>query len=330
MTVTAFLLSAGGLLLLFFGGETLLRGAVGLALRFDVSPLLIGLTIVALATSMPELMVTLTAGFTGVTDVGVGNVVGSNIANILLILGATAVLSPVATQPRRLLRDMSTMVGATLLFVGFALLGSFGLTHGLIMLAVLAVYLGFSYQAERQRRNDKEIAGSPSAELVAEVEEMQGVKHRSYWLLGALVAGGVAMLILGSEFLIDGAVEIARAFGISETVIGLTLVAVGTSLPELATALVAGARGHAQVALGNVIGSNIFNVLLIVGLLAAMVPFAVARDVIDDLWIMIAATLLVVPVIVSGHRISRIEGLALLAVYGAFIWYQFLNGTAAA
>lgn len=346
MTAQAFLLSAGGLVLLFLGGEILLRGAVGLALRFDVSPLLVGLTIVALATSTPELVVSLTAGLEGVTDIAVGNVVGSNIANILLIIGTTAVIAPIATQPRRLLRDTGALVLATAVFVVFALMGSFGIVEGLVMLVLLTAYLLYCYRQERAARMERKANGSGSnneggvaaAEddeedpVLSEVEELEAVKHKSVPVLLLLVIGGLAALVLGSEWLVSGAIDIARAFGVSETVIGLTLVAVGTSLPELATAIVAGCRGHCQVALGNAIGSNIFNTLLILGLLAVVVPFSVAPEVIArDIWIMVGATILVIPVIMTGHRISRIEGGAFLAMYAAFVWYQFLaNGGGAA
>ena len=301
-----------------------------------------GLTIVALATSTPELVVSLTAGLEGVTDIAVGNIVGSNIANILLIIGTTAVIAPIATQPRRLLRDTGVLVLATALFVLFALMGTIGLLEGMVMLVLLAGYLAYCYRQEVKERVERKVndggdnASSTAEEdeedsVLAEVEELEGVKHKSLPVLILLVIGGLAALVLGSEWLVDGAVDIARAFGVSETVIGLTLVAVGTSLPELATAIVAGCRGHCQVALGNAIGSNIFNTLLILGILAVVVPFSVAPEVIArDIWIMVGATVLVIPVILTGHRISRLEGGVFLAMYAAFVWYQFVaNGSSA-
>ena len=246
MTVTAFLLAAGGLVLLFLGGEVLLRGAVGLALRSGVSPLLIGLTIVAFATSMPELMVTVTAGLEGATDVGIGNVVGSNIANILLILGTAAVISPIATEPRQIMRDAAMMIGATALFIVFALMGALTFVHGGIMLAALVIYLYVSYRMETGKDGDNEA----QLEALEEAGKAPGSPLASV----LLVLLGIGGLVAGSEMLVEGAVDIARALGISEAVIGLTLVAIGTSLPELATAIVAGLRGHTEVGAGQCAG----------------------------------------------------------------------------
>jgi cation:H+ antiporter len=316
MTLTAFLMAAGGLVLLFVGGEVLLRGAVGLALRLGISPMLIGLTIVAFATSMPELVVTLTAGLEGVPDVGVGNVVGSNIANILLILGVAALISPIATEPRQILRDSSAMILATAVFVVFAMMGTLIPLHGGIMLTLLLLYLWISYRAERAGSGDRQ------AELAA-LEEA-GNAPCGTLVASVLLVVGIAGLILGSNLLVDGAVDIARGLGVSETVIGLTLVAFGTSLPELATAIVAGIRGHTEVALGNVLGSNIFNILLIIGALAILTPVAVSPEILRfDMWIMVGVTLLVVPVMITGKRIGRWEGAGFVALYAAFILFQF-------
>jgi cation:H+ antiporter len=316
MTLTAFLMAAGGLVLLFIGGEVLLRGAVGLALRLGISPMLIGLTIVAFATSMPELVVTLTAGLEGVPDVGVGNVVGSNIANILLILGTAALISPIATEPRLILRDSSVMILATGVFVVFAMMGTLVPLHGGIMLSLLLIYLWISYRTERSSSSDR------AAEL-AELEDA-GNAPCGIPVASLLIAVGIAGLILGSNLLVDGAVDIARGLGISEAVIGLTLVAFGTSLPELATAIVAGFRGHTEVALGNVLGSNIFNILLIIGALAILTPVAVSPEILGfDIWIMVGVTLLVLPVMITSKRIGRWEGLGFLVLYAGFIFMQF-------
>lgn len=316
MTWMAFLLAAAGLVLLFVGGEVLLRGAVGLALRSGISPMLIGLTIVAFATSMPELVVTLTAGLEGVPDVGVGNVVGSNIANILLILGAAALISPIATEPRQILRDSSAMVLATAVFLVVAFMGAVTPLHGIAMLVLLAIYLRVSYRQEKRSKSER------AAEL--EALEEAGTAPCSTAVAILLVVVGVAGLVSGSHFLVDGAVDIARHFGISEAVIGLTLVAVGTSLPELATAIVAGIRGHTEVALGNVLGSNIFNILLIIGALALIAPFVVSPEILGfDIWIMLGVSLLVVPIMITGKRIGRLEGLVMLLLYAGFILFQF-------
>ncbi len=316
MTAVAFLQAGGGLVLLFIGGEVLLRGAVGLSLRFGLSPLLIGLTVVAFATSMPELVVTLTAGLQGATDVGVGNVVGSNIANILMILGVAALLCPIVKEPKRIVRDTAAMVGATAVFLALAFMERMGLFQGVIMIALLLAYLWYSYRAELKGENDSDTG--------LEAIEEAGAAPRSAWLALVLVLGGVIALAAGSELLVRGALQIARAAGVSETVIGLTLVAFGTSLPELATAIVAALRGHTEVALGNVVGSNIFNILLILGSLFVVTPVVVSPEILNfDIWVLAGATLIAVPVMLIGKRIGRIEGAIFVALYAAFIWVQF-------
>ncbi len=316
MTAIAFLQAGGGLVLLFIGGEVLLRGAVGLSLRFGLSPLLIGLTVVAFATSMPELVVTLTAGLQGATDIGVGNVVGSNIANILLILGLAALLYPIAKEPKRILRDVVAMVAATAVFVALAFTERMGFIQGVIMIALLVGYLVASYRAELKGGNDTDTG--------MEAIEEAGAAPRSAWVALALVVGGIVGLAAGSELLVRGALVIARAAGVSETVIGLTLVAFGTSLPELATAIVAALRGHTEVALGNVLGSNIFNILLILGTLFIITPVTVAPEILNyDIWILAGATLIAVPIMLVGKRIGRVAGAAFVILYVAFIWFQF-------
>lgn len=316
MTALAFLQAGGGLALLFVGGEVLLRGAVGLSLRFGLSPLLIGLTVVAMATSMPELVVTATAGLRGATDIGVGNVVGSNIANILLILGLAALLCPIEREPRRIRRDTFCMVGATAVFILLASVQVLTVVHGMMMLLLMVAYLVMSYLIERR-------GGNEAATGLEAIEEA-GATPKSAWVATALVVGGIVALAGGSELLVRGATSIARAAGVSETVIGLTLVAVGTSLPELATAIVAALRGHTEVALGNVLGSNIFNILLILGALFIITPVTVSPEILDfDIWVLAAVTLLAVPVMLTGRRITRFEGAAFLVLYAAFIWYQF-------
>ncbi len=316
MTAIAFLQAGGGLALLFIGGEILLRGAVGLSLRFGLSPLLIGLTVVALATSMPELVVTLTAGVQGVPDIGIGNVVGSNIANILLILGLAALLCPIEREPKRILRDTAAMVLATAVFILLACFERMTFVHGVIMLTLLALYLAYSYHVERRGYNET----STGLEAIEEA----GATPSSAWVAVALVAVGVIALGGGSELLVRGSTTIARAAGVSETVIGLTLVAFGTSLPELATAIVAALRGHTEVALGNVLGSNIFNILLILGALFVITPVTVAPEILAfDIWFLAGATLIAVPVMLTGKRITRVEGAIFVLLYIAFVWIQF-------
>ncbi|MCZ4281881.1 calcium/sodium antiporter [Kiloniella laminariae] len=316
MTAMAFLMVGGGLVLLAVGGEILLRGAISIARHLGLSPMLIGLTIVACATSMPELMVTVTAGLEGSTDIGIGNIVGSNIANILLILGVGALIYPLETKPCDVMRDTIAMILATAVFMIFAFLGEFTLWHGLFMLALLALYIGRSYYREK-KCNPKEEA---DPELAEELAAAPG----SIPLAAFLLVIGVLFLIFGSELLIDGAESIARAAGISETVIGVTLVALGTSLPELATGIVAGLRKHTEVALGNALGSNIFNLLLIIGILAVVTPFTVSPSILQfDIWVMAGVSLLIIPVMSMGGKICRSKGVFFLALYAAYILYQF-------
>ena len=316
MTALAFLQAGGGLALLFVGGEVLLRGAVGLSLRFGLSPLLIGLTVVAMATSMPELVVTVTAGLRGATDIGVGNVVGSNIANILLILGIAALLCPIEREPKRILRDTLAMVAATAVFILLACFQRLSFPHGALMVLLLVGYLVMSYIVER--RGDNDVATGLEA-----IEEA-GAAPKSVWLAAVLVVGGIIALAGGSELLVRGATVIARAAGVSETVIGLTLVAVGTSLPELATAIVAAFRGHTEVALGNVLGSNIFNILLILGVLFIITPVAMAPEILRfDIWVLAGATLLALPVMLLGKRVGRAHGAVFVLLYFAYVWFQF-------
>ena len=318
MTTMALTLTFGGLVLLFLGGELLLRGAVAIALRLGLSPMLIGLTIVALATSMPELLVTVTAGLEGVTDVGIGNVIGSNVANILLILGVAAVLKPIKSEPKTILRDTIAMILATAVFIVYALFGEVGFLQGTAMLGILIIYLFLSYRLERQKGSSGD-----DVEMLDEV----GKRPCSLPVALILLAVGLGGLCLGSQFLIEGAVDLAKAAGVSDTVIGITLVAIGTSLPELATAIVAGLRGHSDVALGNVLGSNIMNILLIVGILAIITPFHMAPAVIRvDMWIMAAVSVLLLPVLVIGKGINRAEGVFFLLLYAGFIAYQLYSG----
>jgi cation:H+ antiporter len=332
MTALSILQTIGGFLLLFLGGELLLRGAVGLARILGLPPLLIGLTVVAAATSMPELVVTLTAGLSEVPDLGVGNIIGSNIANILLILGTAAVVRPIVTHPRVVLRDAGAVLIATALFIGFGLIGPLGRIHGAVMLALLGFYLWFGYWSEMRARDAQAETGAGAgagADLGEDLTAFGRAPTTTAAALG-LVAAGTVGLVVGSGLLVAGAVEIARAAGLSETVIGLTLIAVGTSLPELATAIVAARHGHADVALGNALGSNIFNLLLVLGVFALATPLSLAPEVLRfDIWVMAGVTVAVIPIMLSGWRISRREGVLFLGLYAAYIWVQFAPATGA-
>lgn len=306
---------AGGFLLLMGGADYLVRGAVGLARRIGVSTLVIGLTVVALGTSLPELVVSLRAAIGGNTGLAVGNIVGSNIANILLILGVAAVIWPVACARTTLFRDGSAMVAATALFVVVGLAGGYGRLYGIVGLGLLVAYMTWCYYHDRRD-------GGLAAREAEEVEPIQG----SAALLLLAILGGLVAVVAGGELLVHGAVGIARTLGVSEEVIGLTLVAFGTSVPELATTVVAAMRRHADVALGNVLGSNLFNLLGVLGVTAIVVPLPLPDKIAAfDLWVMAGVSILLVPLMRSGWRLGRLEGGLFIMLYIAFVAAQFFG-----
>ncbi|WP_119677871.1 calcium/sodium antiporter [Indioceanicola profundi] len=302
----------GGFLLLLLGGDLLVRGAVGVAKRFNVSPLLIGLTLVGFGTSTPELVTSLQAAAINSPGIAVGNVVGSNIANILLILGAAALIRPIAVDPAALRRDGGMLVIATAACAVAVLAGTLSRPAGGIFVAALIAYIVFTYMRERRQPD-------ASAELHAHEAEAVTPPTNLPLAIGLTVAG-LAMTIFGARLLVDGAVELARGFGISETIIGLTIVAVGTSLPELITSTMAAWRRQGDVALGNVIGSNIYNVLGILGITALVLPVPIPPEIARfDLWVMIAVTALLLLFAFTGRRLSRIEGAVLAGGYAAYL-----------
>ena len=302
--------AAAGFALLLGGGELLVRGAVGLARGLGVSPLVIGLTVVAFGTSAPELVVSLQAALGGHPDIVLGNVVGSNIANILLVVGAAAALGAIRVGPGLLRRDGVVLAAATAGFAGACLLGGLGFAVGAAMLAALAGYTAWSFHAARRR--------GPGADSAAG-EELESAP-RNAWAALALTAAGIAGVLLGARLLVESAVEIARAAGLSEAVIGLTLIAFGTSLPELATAAMAALRGHAAIAVGNALGSNLFNMLGIAGATALVAPVPVPPEIAArDLWVMLAVTALLLLAMRGERKISRAEGAAAIAAYALYI-----------
>lgn len=302
-----------GLGLLVLGAEGLVRGGVGLSRRLGVSPLLVGVTVVAWGTSTPELVVSVEAALKGLSGIAVGNIVGSNVANILLILGVAAVISPIAVRPEAIRRDGMFVLGATALFIAIALTTDrLSWWHGVLCLGLLVGTAIITYRQERG-------GGTASGELhAAEAEEVQAVPMNPA-LGAAMVAGGIGLLVVGGELMIGAAVNIARGFGIPEVVIGLTLVAVGTSLPELVTSVVAAIRRHSDIALGNILGSNLYNILGILGVASLIAPTEIPPEIArTEMWVMLAATLLLVPAMVSG-RVGRGLGAAMLAGYAAYV-----------
>jgi cation:H+ antiporter len=304
-----------GLLLLLLGGDALVRGAVSIAQRLRMSPLLIGLTLVGFGTSTPELLTSLQAAFAGSPGIAVGNVVGSNTANILLILGMAAVIFPMATSRSAFTRDGTMLLFSALACLGVVLVGSLDRLSGLVLVGLLMAYLAFTYLRERT-------ASDASSAMHAGEASAAEPRPQSLWLAVVFAVGGLALTLLGAQFLVQGAIEVGRTVGVSETVLGLTVVAVGTSLPELVTSIVAAIRRQSDVAFGNVIGSNIFNSLGILGVTAAVHPIPVPPQIATvDIWVMLGATLLLIAFAVTGWRLNRIEGAIFLTLYaGYMIW----------
>jgi len=308
--ITELLLVLVGLVLLVLAGDALVRGAVNLALRLGIPALVVGLTVVAFGTSAPELLVSVQAVLKDAPGIALGNVVGSNIANILLVLGIPAIISVIHAGDGDTRRSYVTMVAASVLFIVLAFLGPITWWHGLILLAGLAFMLIDSYRATRAHQ----AAADPAEDLEGADLSMAG------WKIAAFLIAGLIGLPLGANILVDNSVVIARQLGISEAVIGLTLVAVGTSLPELATSIVAAFRRNADVALGNVIGSNVFNLLGIIGVASLVGPLAVPESLLRlDLWVMLAVSLLMVPIIFFGRSITRLAGVGMVALYAAYV-----------
>lgn len=311
-----YLLLILGLGLLVAGGEGFVRGSVAIARRLGVSSLLIGLTLVGFGTSLPELVTSVQAALDGVPGIAVGNVVGSNIANILLILGLTAVIYPVAVDRAVLRRDGVVLVIATLAALAIVLSGALGRVAGVALVVMLIAYVIYSYIVDRK--------GQASPGMREDVEAAGG--HQPIAISLLLVIGGLGLTIFGARLLVSSAVEIATALGVSETVIGLTVVAVGTSLPELVTSVIAAVRRHTDIALGNIIGSNIFNILFILGVTGLVQPIPVPAEIVRlDIWVMLAATALLLVFAYSGRQIVRWEGIAFLVAYLGYIGWLALG-----
>jgi cation:H+ antiporter len=323
----------GGLVLLVAGGELLVRGAVAVAERLGVSPLLIGLTLVGFGTSTPELVVSVEASRTGAPGIAIGNIVGSNISNILLILGLSALIVPLTVSASALKRDGSIGVVAALLF---AVIGvTFGLSRpaGLLLSVGLVAYLVHAYRQERRVEVVLVEGRGAAFDKAVALEQLDPPHMRPLpgligWVVPvAMALAGLATIIFGGRLLVSGAVDIARLLGMSEAVIGLTIVAVGTSLPELVTSLMAALRRQTDIAVGNVLGSNIYNMLGIGGMTGLIAPTAFPADIARmDSWVALGAALLLMLFAMSG-RISRLEGAAMLLAYAGYTgWLLLRNG----
>lgn len=307
-----------GLVLLFLGAKWLVTGSSNFARSLGISPLVIGLTIVGFGTSAPELLVSIMAATQGKSAIALGNIVGSNIANIALILGAAATLHPLKCQPGLLYREIPIMLAVTGALIVFTLDGQLNFVEGIIFALGLVGFLWYSYAAES---HDPELAEAASPDAP---EVSSHVKQILY------IVAGIVVLTLGADWLLTGSVEVAMFFGTSEKFIGLTLVAVGTSLPELATSIFAAIRREAAISIGNVIGSNIFNILGILGITAIITPITIAGGLINsgfltDYLVMLAFALLTVVLMKAGRVITRWEGIGLLSCYSAYVIFLLLG-----
>ena len=301
----------GGLIMLFIGAEGLIRGSSNLAIKIGITPLVVGLTVVAFGTSTPELVVSLKAALLGNSSISLGNVVGSNIANIALILGVAALIKPLDVHAKVIMREIPIMIGISLLLLLLLLDGELGFIDGLVFVSGIITYTFVNVWMARKEK---------SPEVVKEFKE--GLKSK----LGipvsiVLMIAGLGLLILGANLFVQSAVAIAKMFNVSDAIIGLTIVAIGTSLPELITSIVAAYKKESDIAIGNVVGSNIFNILGILGITALIIPISSAGISYIDLGVMLFTAIILFPLSRSGFSISRMEGALLLVGYAGYIYY---------
>jgi cation:H+ antiporter len=321
MTILMFVL---GLAALILGAELLVRGASRLALTFGISPLVVGLTVVAFGTSSPELAISVQSAWAGQVDIALGNVVGSNIFNVLFILGLSALITPLVVHQQLIRREVPLMIAVSLLLWALAADGGIARWEGILLVLGLAAYTVYAIRASRRE----------TAEIQAEYAEAMptdGSAWDRHWSVQTLlILGGLGLLVLGSNWLVESAVAFARALGVSELVIGLTLIAAGTSLPEVATSIMAALRGERDIAVGNVVGSNIFNILGVLGLSAAVAPTSLAVSpalLAFDLPVMVAVAVACLPIFFTGNLIARWEGGVFFAYYLAYTAYLVLLST---
>lgn len=306
-----------GLVILLLAGDFLVKGAVSLSLRLGVPALIVSFTIVAFGTSAPELLIAIQSALEGAPGIALGNVVGSNTANVLLVLGVPALIMAMDTTKCDTKRTYVQMMVASVIFIVLCFMGPLHIWHGLVLLGLLAFMLVDAFLTAKKSR-----AGSNSDDVTAdELAELEDADpDMAVWKMALFIIGGLIGLPLGANILIDGAMGIARDYGLSEEIIGLTLIAIGTSLPELATTVMAAIRRQADVALGNVIGSNMFNLLAIMGVASFFGPLNVASQILYvDLWIMIASSVLLAVFVFLPVKLTRIWGVVFLASYGAYM-----------
>jgi cation:H+ antiporter len=320
----SYLLLSLGIALLLICGDALVRGAVALSVKLGIPTLVIGLTIVAFGTSAPELVVSLRAVLADAPGMAIGNVVGSNIANILLVLGLPAIIVATDTKQDFVVRNTVYVILASLVFIALCYMGPLAFWHGALLFALLIAFLLEQARRAEQHKDAATILGEEAMEMI---DGDAGAPKSDAMIFGLLLAGLIGLPIAAS-MTVDAATEIARRFHVSDEVIGLTLVALGTSLPELATTLTAAIRGQAALAIGNVLGSNLFNLLAVMGVTAMVAPVPVPEMFKSvDLWIMLAATVLLLPFVVKGAQISRLSGVGFMAAYIGYLYFVYTPRT---
>ncbi len=302
---------AGGLILLFVGAEGLIRGSSNLAIKMGITPLVVGLTVVAFGTSTPELVVSLKAALIGNSSISLGNVVGSNIANIALILGVAALIRPLDVHAKVIMREIPIMIGISVLLLLLLMDGELGFFDGLVFVFGLITYLIVNVMMARKEKNTE-----------VDSEFTEGLKSKLGIPISIiLMIGGLGLLILGANLFVQSAVAIAKKFNVSDAIIGLTIVAIGTSLPELITSIVAAYKKEADIAIGNVVGSNVFNILGILGITALIIPVSSVGISYIDLGVMLFTAIILFPLSRTGFSISRFEGAILLIGYFGYVYY---------
>lgn len=303
---------SGGILMLFAGAEGLVRGSSSLALRIGIAPLVVGLIVVSLGTSSPEFVISLKAALENNGNISLGNVVGSNIANIALILGVAALIKPMKVQAQVIRREIPIMIFVSLMLVLFLINHEIDRTEGTIFSIGIIVYSVISVYLAKKENNK-----------LIETEFVEGISKQSLktWLAIVFIISGLGLLIVGANLFLEAAVEIAKIFGMSQAVIGLTIVAIGTSLPELVTSAVASIKNEADIAIGNAVGSNVFNILLILGITAIIIPISAEEISYTDLGVMLIAAVIILPLSRTGFVLNRWEGALLLAGYFVYIYY---------
>lgn len=300
-----------GLVALFVGAEGLIRGSSSLALKIGITPLVVGLTVVAFGTSTPELVVSLKAALIGNSSISLGNVVGSNIANIALIIGIAALIRPLDVHTNVIRREIPIMIGLSVLLILFLIDGELGFVEGLIFIIGIIIYTVVNVVMARKEKNAK-----------VQEEFQEGLKTKLSVLVSIIfIIGGLALMIVGANLFVTSSISIAKCIGVSDAIIGLTIVAIGTSLPELITAIVASYKNESDIAIGNVVGSNIFNILGILGITALVIPLNSEGITYIDYGLMLFTAIILLPLSKTGFKISRLEGVILVVGYIIYIYY---------